>query len=300
MFARRSHQFYTKNLFLWVLWFGLFYGVCLLCGYGSAEDGRRRALREREAELHRLWSASRKGLLDDAQRLRVIVCLVECRHLLAELRDDGRGRDILERLLGLAAPVAARRRAPALRLEVLLRADGEVELLLTLDTGQALRLQLLGTTGDTALRLPPSLLGKEGLVGGRELELGLTLQAREHEARSLLGGAALLARLWLSEIQRAEEVGLVLCKEEGGITGAAGQLLAVVDRLLGNLRRGGLGGLGGTDGTRLALGVEALELHLQLWRAACGGNLFLVRLDELLDGERPSQRSCLGDRIQLC
>jgi len=114
--------------------------------------------------------------------------------------------------------VAAHRGLPALLGEELLRDDGEVEILLTLTTGQSLRsedghLLSLAALG-TALRLTPSLLGVEGLVGGLVLELALALLAREHEAGGLLSGAAVLECLGLGEVQRAEEVGLVLRHEE--------------------------------------------------------------------------------------
>ena len=45
-----------------------------------------------------------------------------------------------------------------------------------------------------------------------------------------------------------------------------------------------LGGLGGTDGARLALGVETLQLLLQLRGLAARKNLLLVGLDECLNG----------------
>ncbi len=187
--------------------------------------------------------------------------------------------------------MAAAWRVPALRLEVLLRVNREVELLLTLDTGQALHLDLCSTAGDAALRLPPALLLVEDLVGGRELELGLTLQAREHEASSLLGGAALLARLGLGEVEREEEVDLVLRHEEGIIAGAADELLTVLHCVvalgigLGQSGRLRLLCLGATDLRGLALCVEALELQLEQRSGARGCDHLLVRVNELLDGE---------------
>ena len=45
-----------------------------------------------------------------------------------------------------------------------------------------------------------------------------------------------------------------------------------------------LGGLGGTDGARLALGVETLQLLLQLRGLAARKSLRLVDLDECLNG----------------
>ena len=274
----------------------------LLCRGRAAEDGRRRALRECEAELD--CGLLSKRLLDDAERLGVIVCLIKCRHLLVELRDDGRGRDVLERLLGLTAEVAARRRAPALRLEVLLRGDGEGEPLLTLGTAQGLCLQLGGAAGDAALRLTPVLLLVEGLVGGRELELGLALQAWEHEAGSLALLAASVAARRLRQAVLQEEGRLRLLEKEGCAAVAARQLLAGLlrrireclargllkllgSRLLcgGSLSRLPLGNLGAADLRGLKLRAQALELDLELGRHSAGRNLLLVRLDELLDGK---------------
>ena len=97
--------------------------------------------------------------------------------------------------------MAAGRRLPALRLEVLLRGDREVEPLLTLHTAEALWLHLVGSALGTPLRLAPALCGVERLVGRRELELGLALQAREHESSGLLSAATVLARLRLGEVQ---------------------------------------------------------------------------------------------------
>ena len=290
---------------------GFSFLVCLLggcAGRRAAEDGGR-GIGQGEAELNGLGGG--KGLLHDTECLGVIhiVGAVAVDHHASGLGEGGRkgsrllsGHHVLQSLLCLSAEVAAHRRLPALLGEELLRHDGEVEVPLTLPTRQSLRRQdgrLLSLAALGApLRLSPSLLGIERLIGGLVLELALAFLAREHEAGGLLGGAAVLARLGLGEVQRAEEVGLVLRHEERLLARAADDLLAALLLnghgldLLGGLGLGGdlCGGLclrclGLTDGGRLALCVEAVELHLQPGRVACRGDLLLVRLDELLNCE---------------